>query len=374
VSSSGARGSTILKLNALRIDQRGDVPLFVFGVDGRKVHQFASVDDAHRTKDGVLQGYQRERVKGHINAIYRYLESSGSILPNAIVLALGRDVRFMSMPGMVASEWGTVGRLDIPLPRRGEAKPSQIVDGQQRVSALAMLGPERRFPVVVVGFQAESEEVRRQQFVLVNRTKPLPRDLLNELLPHISGELPHAMALRRVAGQVLENLRFDRSSPFYGRIRGLGASGEGANIAQASVLGLIEKSIRGGGVLSEPYHESAYPDIEAMVLTVNVFFKGVQRVWPYAWSGNPWNSRLVHGVGLAALGALMDMVMTDVKAVRPRAVASVERRLRPIAGQCAWTEGRWPGMNVAWNELQNTSQDKRRLATHLRDRYARANG
>ena len=36
------------------------------------------------------------------------------------------------------------------------------------------------FPVVVVAFQATSPEMQREQFILVNKTKPLPRDLLNE--------------------------------------------------------------------------------------------------------------------------------------------------------------------------------------------------
>ena len=179
-------------MNALRIQQQSDAQLFVFGVDGRRVHHFAAVDAAHRDRDGVLRGYQRERVQGHINAIHRYLSRDGALLPNAIVVAFGDEVKFAAAEGAMKSEWGTVGCLYVPLPRRGEPKPAQIVDGQQRVSALAMLEPRRTFPVVVVGFQVASEEARRQQFVLVNRTKPLPRDLLNELLPHVAGgRCPH---------------------------------------------------------------------------------------------------------------------------------------------------------------------------------------
>src|SRR4051812_39115952 len=216
----GPQKTEVLHLNALRIQQRTDVPLYVFGINGRIVHRFAAVDPAERDSDGVLQGYQRERVKSHINVIHRYLAQADALLPNALVVAFDETVAFSPMPAMVKSEWGTPGRLDIPLPRRGAAKAAYIVDGQQRASALALLDPKRTFPVVVVGFQTPSDELQRQQFVLVNRTKPLPRDLLNELLPHVDGELPPGMTMRRVSGQVLEVLRFDRSSPFFGRVRG----------------------------------------------------------------------------------------------------------------------------------------------------------
>ena len=78
-----------------------------------------------------------------------------------------------------------------------------------------------------MGFQSPSEKVSREQFVLVNRTKPLPRDLFNELLPHIDTELPRQLNLRRVSAGVVELLRFERRSPFYGRIRGVGESRAG---------------------------------------------------------------------------------------------------------------------------------------------------
>ncbi len=236
----------VLKLSALRVAQRADVPLFAFGVEGRLIRQFASVQGATRRASGELIGYQRARVEGHIRQILEYLKSQEALLPNAIVLALSDEVAFQPLEGTLFSGWGTFGTLLIPIPVPGASKPALIVDGQQRVSALAQLKPERAFPVIVVGFQAPSAEFEREQFVLVNKTRPLPRDLLNELLPHIGSGLPGAWRFRKVAGQVVEALRFDPASPFYGRIRGLGTSGEGANISQAAVLGVIERSLRRG--------------------------------------------------------------------------------------------------------------------------------
>jgi DGQHR domain-containing protein len=322
----------------------------------------------------VLAGYQRARVEKHIGEIYEYLATVDSILPNAIVLALGADVAFTPSDGAIRSEWGTPGFLAIPLPDRGQAKPCFIVDGQQRVAALAQLDPHRQFPVVVVGFQASSAGVQREQFVLVNKTKPLPRDLLNELLPQVESRLPRVLEIRRVAAIVVERLRFERGSPFYGRIRGLGAAGPGCNISLAAVIGVVETSIRRGGCLAPHYSsDPQYLDVGAMANIVSVFFGAVERVWPVAWNESPWSSRLVHGVGITALGRLMDVVMNEVDASSARALTSVEHRLRKIDRRTAWTAGSWPApLKCSWDQLQNTSQDKRRLANFLVEEYERA--
>jgi DGQHR domain-containing protein len=362
-----------LRLNALRLEQRKDVPLYVFGVNGRIIHQFAAVDPAKRTADGVLVGYQRQRVARHIKEIYRYLSSPEALLPNAIVIALDERVAFEPLKGAVRTEWGTAGRITVPIPKIGEEKPGFIVDGQQRVSALADLEPDRDFPVVVVGFLADSIDLSREQFVLVNKTKPLPRDLLNELLPHVDAELPEAWRLRQVSASVLEVLRYDKNSPFYGRVRGVGGEGPGYNISQASVMSVVEGSIRQGGVLSDIYSEHEGTEgVGRMAKVLSVYFEGIRRVWPYAWSGSPWSSRLVHGVGIFGMGRLMDVVMTEVDADRPRAILSVQRRLEAIATRCAWTEGTWPVLDEPWDGLQNTAQDKRRLSAFLLEEYGRA--
>lgn len=362
-----------LRVQALRIEQSADVPLYVFGVNGRLVHQFASVDVAQRSADGVLAGYQRTRVERHIAEIYAYLAKDDAILPNAIVVAFSGGVTFEPAPGVMPSEWGTPGTLHIPLPAPGQARPGFIVDGQQRSTALAQLPATRNFPVIVVGFRTASPDVQREQFVLVNKTKPLPRDLLNELLPHIATELPKPLQMRRVAASVVDRLRFDSNSPFYGRIRGLGSGAEGCNISQAAVLAVVETSIRRGGVLCPFYSpDPAVADIGVMAHIVGLYFRAVARVWPFAWNESPRTSRLVHGVGITAMGRLMDVVVPEISITSPRAVSALQRRLRKLTTRCAWTDGRWPRpLACSWDALQNTSQDKRRLADYLITEYER---
>lgn len=363
----------VYRFTALRIYQRSDVPLYVFGVDGRIIHQFAAVDFADRSADGVLSGYQRERVSAHINQITNYLSSDDAMLPNAVVLALDKQVRFEVLPGVTASTWGTPGILSIPIPDGHETKPALIVDGQQRITALSKLPPDRKFPIVVVGFVASSEDLQRQQFILVNKTRPLPRDLINELLPHVGGNgLPGSWHLKQTAAKVLERLRFDIDSPFYGRIKGLGNSGDGVNLSQSALLSIVMKSAKQGLLknIAAEYEEASA--VKMMAHVIKTYFLGVARVWPDAWAGSPWTSRLVHGVGLAAMGNLMELAMEDMNLESNRSISTVEHRLRKIRHRCAWTDGRWPKpLDCPWDGLQNTSQDKRRLSIFLEREYLR---
>src|SRR5436305_11913054 len=92
-------GPTVLRVNALRVEQRPDVPLFVFGIDGRLVQQFASVHFAERDGSGELLGYQRARVERHIREIRDYLVQDDAVLPNAIVVAFDGSATFTPLDG-----------------------------------------------------------------------------------------------------------------------------------------------------------------------------------------------------------------------------------------------------------------------------------
>jgi DGQHR domain-containing protein len=362
---------SVLKVNALRILQNQDVPLYLFGVNGRLISQFATVHFAHRVGNGQLKGYQRERVGKHIQEIREYLEQAKAVLPNAIVISFDSQVQFTPLQNHVATEWGTFGTLSIPLIQNGGPKPGFIVDGQQRATALSELDPRRNFPAVIVGFQSPTESFQREQFVLINKTKALPKDLLHELLPHVTAHLPKGLRHRQVAAKILEYLRFDTASPFFQRIRGIGASGDECNISQAAVLSVIQDSLK-RGILSR-FSGRSLEDTDARSAAeyLTVFFIAVKNTWPDAWDGSPRTSRLVHGAGIYALGHLMNELMKDVDIIVPATQRKVQKRLALIADKCAWTSGKWSNLNCNWDELQNTSQDKRRLTECLLKLYTK---
>jgi DGQHR domain-containing protein len=364
-------GSAEMKVNALRVTQNRDMPLFVFGIGGDELHKIAAINIADRSGSGELHGYQRDQVKNHIKQIAAYLSTDGALLPNALVVAFDGTTTFTPLDGEIGSEWGTLGRLVIPIPKPGEPKPGFVVDGQQRMSALTHLDG-KKFPVVVVAFSSSSERVQREQFILVNNSKPLPRDLINQLVADVDVVLPKALEIRKATSKVVQQLNSKPESPFYQRIKLLGSKSESANISQKSVLEVVEQSLKSGGVLEQFYDRaSGKADPDEMTRIVSLYFTGVRRVWPEAWDGTPKTSRLVHGAGMYALGKLMDVVMADIDFSKPRADISIDHHLKKLERKCSWTSGRWPVLNVEWNELQNTAQDKRRLQTYLISEYAK---
>jgi DGQHR domain-containing protein len=360
-----------IRVNALKVRQRADVPVFVFGIDGKLVQTIASVSQAHRTKAGVLTGYQRGPAEKHIREILDYLATPDALLPNAIVIAFNSDVVFAPLPGFVPSEWGTFGHLTIPIPANAEEdRAGWIVDGQQRITALSRLESTKHFPIVVVAFQSEGVDLQRNQFVLVNKTKPLPRNLLNEVLPDVSAPLPKTLARQQLAAKVVLALRFDEHSPFAGRIRGIDSDSERCTISQNAILEVVQNSTKQKGALFFQYDPAQKKEsYRRMANVLSVFYEGVRRTWPKAWDGTPSTSRLVHGAGIVALGALMDQIMKDINAESPKAASVVQNRLTHLKDRCAWTSGRWPKLGRAWNEIQNTSQDKQALADYLLREY-----
>ena len=135
--------------------------------------------------------------------------------PNAIVVAFDDSVKFKpSRQAAGATSYSRNGTLTIPLdPDLPDSeKPGWIVDGQQRAAALRD-ARVKGFPVCVVGFIADGLEEQRQQFILVNATKPLPKGLIYELLPSTEGKLPAALQKRRYPALLSERLNFDDDSP-----------------------------------------------------------------------------------------------------------------------------------------------------------------
>src|SRR3546814_7697995 len=77
--------------------------------------------------------------------------------------------------------------------------PGFVVDGQQRLSALAEV--DRDFQVFVSALICRDEAELRRQFVLINNSKPLPKSLIYELLPTVD-DLPARLSRRSEAADL----------------------------------------------------------------------------------------------------------------------------------------------------------------------------
>ena len=356
-----------IRLPALRIRQ-GQQYIYTFGVDGKQIHDFATVSRVHRD-DMELQGYQRPEVLSHIRAIRRYLESDGAMLPNAIVLAFDERVTFEPVRSRSLVDYVAAGELVIPVDESlpDDEKPAWLVDGQQRSAAIRD-ADLAEFAVAAVGFIAHGEAEQRSQFILVNNTKPLPKGLIHELLPDTRGHLPTAYARKQLPAQVLARLNFgdrDLGEPFAGRI----ATPTMANgyIKDNSVLKMIENSLYDGALYQYRDPVDGSGDVEQMVLHLNYYWTVVQVTFPEAWELPPTKSRLTHGAGVQALGYVMD-ALTDGTPAAQLPKLGIERRIAALAEHCAWTSGWW---NLGgdeprrWNGIQNTPNDVRLLSSHL---------
>src|SRR3954451_6011677 len=86
-----------LRVPAIQVSQGPTRTLYSFAIDGKLIPSFATVSRIRR--NGSVKGYQRPEVLAHIDEIRSYLESHAPMVPNAIVLALDRRVRFEPSDG-----------------------------------------------------------------------------------------------------------------------------------------------------------------------------------------------------------------------------------------------------------------------------------
>ena len=361
----------VLRLPALQLQQTNRRELFAFAVDGRTLSSVAAVSRVKRDDDRALEGYQRPEVLSHIGEIREYLESEDPMLPNAIVVAFDHTVRFEPVESVEpGGEGGQFGHLIVEVPESDmDRKPGWIVDGQQRIAAIRSSRLEA-FPVFVVGFIARSDEDQREQFILVNATKPLPKGLIYELLPVTDTQLPARLARRQFPAALMERLNFDADSPFKGMIQ-TPTCPEGV-VKDNSILKFLENSLTDGILywLRDPATGTGDP--EAMLPVVKEFWWAVSKLFPAAWGESPRRSRLMHGAGIVSMGMLMDAI---AESYRREGLPSREvffEEMGPLVDACAWTSGHWRfrnGERRRWNEIQNTSKDIVLLADHLLSAY-----
>lgn len=354
----------------MRVDQDPDHPLYLFTLTGEELLQVADISRVSRDEDGKLIGYQRPQVKKHVQDIVDYLDSGSIVFPNSVILALSSDIIFRESRGPKVDEGLAVaGTLEIPLPRGAEPKPAWIVDGQQRTLALAHSETKRRhFPVPVNAFVADNVDLQRDQFLRVNNTKPLPRGLIDELLPEVSTILPANLAARKVPAALCDMLNQDPNSPFKGLIRRASGGAKEAVIADTVIVKLLQESLSTPSGALFPFRNVAAgtTDFNGVRAVLFTYWGAVKETFPEAWGLKPEKSRLMHGAGLRAMGRLMDRVMSTVDAEQKGAPKLVKREIQRIKSACRWTSGAWEDLGgMQWNELQNLPSHIRILSNYL---------
>ena len=198
---------TTFKYKAVRARQAPDHDVFCFAAHPHDVLKFAEIERVGRDEAGALKGFQRHQVASHIKEIRDYMGREDALLPNAVIVAF--------IGGVKLRELGD-GLVEVTVNAETE-KPGFVVDGQQRLSALAGL-QKPGFQVFVSALVCKDYNELRQQFVLINNTRPLPKTLIYELLPEVEG-LPERFTNRKFSARVVDRLNHLRGGAFYREIR-----------------------------------------------------------------------------------------------------------------------------------------------------------
>jgi DGQHR domain-containing protein len=352
------------------------VDVYSFFLPGGDVTRIAGISRIERDKDDNLRGFQRKEIQTHVRSIVQYLNQGKVLFPNAITLAFSSDVKFKQSRGPTPealTDNAQAGLLRIPVRETGP-RVGWIVDGQQRSLALANCKNEK-LAVPVVAFVSDDLQVQREQFILMNKARPLPTRLINELLPETGSVLlPRELASRKIPSEICGLLNRDPKSPFHGLIKRLSDTEKGhAVITDTAIIKMIRNSINSPlGALS-PFKAAGDEsvDLTSMYQTLVTFWRAVREVFPTAWGLPPTKSRLMHSAGIEAMGILMDRILARHAGTNDEYHA-IKSDLQKIASHCRWTEGTWDTMGLEWDEVQNTPKHIRTLADCLVRLYASA--
>lgn len=339
---------TIHRYPALRARQGPDHEVFVFAAHPHDILKFAHIERVGRSDDGQLRGFQRHQIATHIRDIRDYLARTDALLPNAVIVAF--------IGGVELRDFGD-GRLEVVI---DDEKGPQgfVVDGQQRLTALSGL-EKPNFQIFVSALICKDYDELRQQFVLINSTRPLPKSLIYELLPTVDG-LPERYTARRFAARVVERLNFTGGRALLGQIRQ--HTNPAGVISDIAMQKLVMNSAAHGAIRDLIQHENRE---DRAVALINEFFEAVAEVFGGEWVGmSPRVSRLRHGAGIVAMGFVMDLLVVSDGAT---SAAEFRPGLMLLKPHTAWTSGSWKTDygDVAWNEFQNTPTDIDRLTRLL---------
>lgn len=337
------------RFKAIRASQAPNHDVFSFAATPEQIWGFAEIERVGREQNGQLRGFQRHQIAPHIKEIRDYLRREDALLPNALIVAF--------IGGVKVKDEGN-GIVEIEIKVKGD-KPGFVVDGQQRLSALSGID-KPNFQVFVSALVCKDYNELRQQFVLINNTRPLPKTLIYELLPNVDG-LPERFTARKFAARIVDRLNFTYDSALNGEIRQ--HTNPQGTLSDTAMQKLVMNSASDGAIREfiklGDFENRAYD-------FVNAFFSAVKSIFASEWIGmSPKTSRLRHGAGIVAMGFVMEYLYFNQGAT---AKEDFEYNLTLLKEYTAWTSGQWklaPNDERPWNGIQNTPSDIDLLTNYL---------
>ena len=340
---------TTYKFSAVRARQAVGHDVFSFAATPEEILAFSEIERVGRSEDGQLKGFQRHQIASHIKEIRDYLSRDDAILPNAVIIAF--------IDGVNLKDLGN-GVTQVQINCDG-SKPGFVVDGQQRLTALSGIKKDG-FQVFVSALICKDYNELRQQFVLINNTRPLPKTLIYELLPSVEG-LPQRFTARKFAARIVDRLNFSHESVLLGEIR-QHTNPQGV-ISDTAMQKFVMNSSSDGAIRElikfEDFEDRAFN-------IINEFFQAVKVVFGPEWSGmTPKTSRLRHGSGIVSMSYVMEILYSSRGATTCNEFVPGLTLLKDFT---AWTSGQWRIADYdirPWNGIQNTPSDIDLLSNYL---------
>ena len=292
-----------LVVRALHTTQGAGLDVYAFFIQGGDIVRVADISRIERDATDTLKGFQRPEIRQHVKGIVDYLNQGQVLFPNAIILAMSPDVKFAASRGSRPEGDARVsesGTLTLPIYDEGQ-RVAWIVDGQQRSIALSQ-AQHKDLAVPVIGFVSDNLSVQREQFILVNKAKPLPTRLINELLPETAAiVLPRDLVARKVPAELVNLLNQDPASPFHRIVkRASDRASSDAVVTDTALVSVIKNSLSSPlGALApfKPVGREGSGDVAGMYRILITYWTAVKVVFADSWGKDPKNSRLMHSAG-----------------------------------------------------------------------------
>lgn len=339
----------IYRFKGVRAKQAPNHDVFTFAATPKEILSFSEIERIGRNEEGHLRGFQRHQVASHIKEIRDYLSREDALLPNAVILAF--------LDGVTTRDLGD-NIVEIVIDSTVQ-KPGFVVDGQQRLSALATM-EKGDFQVFVSGLVCKDYNELRQQFVLINNSRPLPKSLIYELLPSVEG-LPERFTKRKFASRIIDLLNSTTGSSLYCEIKQ--HTNPRGVLSDTAIQKFVMNSASNGAIQTF----MQYDDFEGRSIDlINNFFHAVRTVFRPEWDNlSPRHSRLRHGAGIVSLGFVMDEIFAKQETSKKE---DFIEGLQTLKQHTAWTSGQWKFSESdirPWNGVQNTPSDIELLSNFL---------
>jgi DGQHR domain-containing protein len=319
-------GVAIKRLKLLATENQLDdgTSRFQFTCDGRLLRSVARIDRLDALSG---DGQQRDEIKDHVAKIAEGIRG-GTQIPNSVLLVLQEElsviiedsseelppesfIRIRPLQPWVevphpesthqAAQKTRIVELDFPFRAAAfdEEKAALLVDGQQRTAGLAFVDVES-VPVYFLSVNAviaDTDEAKNV-FHVANSTVKISTQFARALTASM-GNAPGYLKDEQLVAQAVRDLALSiPTSPFKDQVAYPGAKKKGSKppVAFNSLFQVVTTFNQSG---------IAFPNASLLAAVAGRAFQIVKDTWPTAWGLRPEKSRLMHGLGLRALAALL---------------------------------------------------------------------